>query len=53
MSEEHNEVYRHLIVVIGLCQTPRENWTKQDEQAIRDAREFIQEWQKSQTSEGD
>lgn len=34
---------RHLIRVIGLCQTPRDMWSDEDNAALRRAREYVQQ----------
>jgi len=33
---------KHLIRVLGLCQTPRDSWSEDDNRALREAREYVQ-----------
>jgi len=41
-----NKALDHLIQVIGLAGLPREQWTAQDWQSLREAREFVQQHRK-------
>ena len=41
---------KHLIRVIGLCQTPRDLWSEEDNRALKEAREYVQQ-QRSDSSE--
>ena len=41
-----DEGLKHLIRVIGLCQTPRDSWSEEDNRALREARDYIQERRK-------
>lgn len=34
---------RHLIRVIGLCQTPRDLWSDEDSTALRKAQKYVQQ----------
>ena len=42
----------HLIQVLGIAQTPQDFWTREDRQAVRDAREFVQRERGQSESQG-
>lgn len=37
-----DEGLEHLIRVVGLCQTPRDSWSEEDNRALREARKYVQ-----------
>ncbi len=41
-----DEGFKHLLRVLGLCQTPRDSWADEDYRALREAREYVQKRRK-------
>ena len=48
-----HEAIDHLTRVIGLCQTPREQWNSEDQRLFREAREYVQQHMKEKKLESE
>jgi hypothetical protein len=50
MDELTKEAYDLLVKVVVLCQMPRKDWSRDDYQALQDARKFIKLHETTRTS---